>query len=355
MSNVTDSFFEELEKESAGIGQIASNIIRNPALQRGLGGFGAGFGTGGVIGAGTGAALGGVRQYREAREQGASGLQALGAGVVGSLGGAAKGAVIGAGAGSLGLGGLAAAGKAGFMPKLVGKVGDKSILGSSARFGQRQVHALTGWKPEGGMRAIFESPGKKELNEALAHQLKVTRANAGGLASPRDMMAAQRKVESAKKAVEYGEKAESMGLTNLPGYAKSLYQHPIDTMRYGFGSMWHGADPLTKAMFFGYPAAAAGKELMTPSEEGGPGRLERAGKELGVLGFAMSRIPTTGALLASPVIGAVGGGLGKLTDKIIRRKPTPAAPQPVMEPAGGEATPAEYVFSERMGAPGGTI
>ena len=119
------------------------------AVQRGLGGVGAGAGVGALAGAGIGTAMG----YRQARQEGAGRGQALAQG----LSRAGRGAVRGALVGGAGLGALQAGGVA---PGLAGSLTRApSLVGSAARMGQRQVHGLTGWTPKGfgsaeGLRQI---------------------------------------------------------------------------------------------------------------------------------------------------------------------------------------------------------
>jgi len=326
MSDLTPqmpSFCEELSKEAAPVGQIARQ-----ALQRGLGGLGAGTGVGLGAGALGGAALGAYKGYRESREGGGSKLQAGISGLARGIGGVGKGALVGAAAGGAGLGALRAAGRLPGADKLIQKGGP---VGALSRFGQRQVHSLTGWKPEGGIRAL--KGGAYDAKKALE-----------GVTDPK-------KLQRAKRRAELAEKTEALGMTSLPGYAKALAGKAtldgrrvggLEALKTGLGEQWHGGGAMGKAMMIGFPAMETAKAIKGPEYEGDMSRGERIGRAIGGgLGFGLAPIPVLGQGLLAAGTGAAGGRIGRLVGG--GRKPPP----PETEPSGGEVAPRETIMSDR--------
>jgi len=168
--------------------------------------------------------------------------------------------------------------------------------------------------------------------------------------------AATKAQAGAGKHLEAARKAESMGLTSIPGYAKSLAKQPGKTLRAGMGEQWHAMGPLGRAFIFGYPAAATGAALATPSEPGGPGRLERAGKQLGTIAYGLGPLPLGAQLALSEAAGRGAAGAGRVAGKIGKKKRIYgelSAPSP-LEPAGGTTEPEEYMHSERALGIGGS-
>lgn len=251
------SFQEELLKESADWKALAHTALGGAA-----GGAGVGAGVGALVGAGAG----GVQAYRKARQEGASVGQSLGAGAGGALGGVGKGMAVGAGVGALG--GAAA-------PTAVQKIRDSATAGGAlARFGQRQLHGVTGWRPEGGYGALGVA-GRNQLRMgAYDTQQALHQAVASG-----------KGVEEAQKAFSASAKAEGMGLTSLPGYVRSVREHGLGASTKALGAdLWHGnPGVMGKAMAFGIPAAAllhgGGQEAELAQR--GAGRGERIGHRIG--------------------------------------------------------------------------
>lgn len=366
-SQMMPSLYDEMAKEAllpaslARLGTRVSTLARSPAMSRGLGGLGSGAGVGGLTGLVGGAGVSGMRGYREAQEAGATGQQAVAHGIARGLRGAAKGAIVGAGLGGAGMGAAAARGLR--TPALTSA---PSVIGSAARFGQRQVHGLTGWTPKSGISSIRggswaaakrADEAEKALRmtqrgEAKAGLINRLRGGTPAEMQGRMLQGAEKAHTKAQKGLAASQKAEQMGLTSLPGYARSLRDKPLQTIRAGFGEQWHSADPLTKAFIYGYPAAAAAKELRTPSQEGGKGKAERVGRSMGELAWGMGPLPISSMMLAAPLLGAAGGGAGRILGKL-RGKHQPVPEPPSVDPAGGEAVPSEHIFSERAMGMGG--
>lgn len=317
-------FYAELEKQAF-----------SPAVGRTLGGIGSGLGAGAVIGAGAGGLVGGVKSYRRARQEGASVGSAASSGLGGALSGATGGAAKGALIGAAGLGTAAALGKA---PAMAGKLTQMNgPLGAGARFGQRQVHAVSGWTPEGGIRSI--RGGAYSAAERLGKAQKATGPEAA------------KELAAATKSHGAAEKAEQMGLTSLPGYAKALVNKDTGGLvnnvgkvfRAGAAEQWHAGGAVNKAMMVGVPAAALAGELGQKDVKGGPGKLERAGRHLGELGMMMGPIPLAGQMVAGAALSGAGGRIGRALDKT--RRPPPPTNTP--SPSGMESAAAEHSYSDR--------
>jgi hypothetical protein len=230
------------------------------------------------------------------------------------------------------------------------------------RFGQRQVHGLTGWTPKGYMnpegirdmragayealerlnaaeRTAIPGPGKYRpglVNRMLKRSPETARTVAAG-----DRL---KEIQSARKAYDSAQAAEDMGLTSLPGYARALMQHPGKAISTGFAEQWHGMGQAGKTLMVGLPAATVGSELAREGEPGGPGRFERAGNRLGDFGYAIGPLPMTGQIAASMGMSSIRKRFGTLVDKKVSKHiPAP----PALEGTTGEAAPAETVISDR--------
>ena len=129
------------------------------AMQKSLKGLGSGAGMGSLVGAGAGGLIGGVHRYSQNRREGAG----VGEAALGSLGGAARGALRGAAVGAVGGGALGAA-----RPGALKPFEEMKRLGTMSRFGQRQVHSLTGVGDKAYVRSIGggASGTARELQEA---------------------------------------------------------------------------------------------------------------------------------------------------------------------------------------------
>lgn len=296
----------------------------SPRVGSALGSAGALGGLGLGVGALGGAAIGGIHNYREARARGEGVGSSIGQGVSGALGGAGKGALVG------GLSGMAAGAGAGVLSP------DKAeamrhalsttkvpVVGSFARFGQRQVHGITGWKPQAGLREIRLGAQLRE-NAVDAARDQLAKARAGnGKRSLMDMLrgrsaieGAEREMEAANKAYLAAHKAEEMGLTSIPGYIKSLRTNGVgNTVATGFKEQWHGAGPGTAVMAVGLPALNVVHDLRSGDDPNNPGhRAERLGASLGQAASGALLGPMS--LGTQALVGATGGQVGKAVDAL---------------------------------------
>lgn len=272
-----------------------------------LGSAGALGGTGAALGGAGGALIGGYRAHRQAKEQGADGMGAGVSALSGALGGASRGAMLGAGAGVL-AGAGAGALKSNVAQKLVD--GNYGIASSGARFGQRQLHALTGWTPKAGLESI--RAGTYEARERLGNAVS--------------NMGTGQEVERAEKALAAADKAKEMGLTNVPGYVKSLRDNGVmNTLRADVKNQWDGVGTGTKALMIGAPALGLAGAAMTPEsvEAEGMGKGERIGRSIGQTagGVLGSPMPILGQQVVGGVLSGAGGMLGRGVDRLRGVKP----------------------------------
>jgi len=291
------------------------------ALQRAGGGAGAGMGLGGAIGGLGGLASGGYQGYQEAKEQGTGTAGALMSGLLRGTETGLKGAVIGAGAGTA-LGGAAGAAKV-LKPEHVKRLAEMGGgVGAATRFGQRQVHGLTGWTPKGwhnkeGIRAMragatdavenLKRVEKGDVAPGLYHKLKGKVLGKG---------AGEVQLAAAKRSAEAAEKAEKMGLTSLPGYARAMKENPVEALKAGLGEQWHAGGPISKAMMVGFPAMSVADAIRAPSqEEGGPSTGERIGSTLGSLAYSMGPLPIGAQTLLGEAVTGGARRLGAVLDK----------------------------------------
>lgn len=244
-------------------------------------------------------------------------------------------------------------------------VGNATVesAGALKRFGERQVHSLTGWTPQGymnpegikGMRAgAYDAaqrlsaaertvaPGTPMAGPRLVDRLLLKSPEAVHL---HEVRARHKELAAARKALQSAQKAEQMGLTSLPGYARAVMQSPAEAISTGLAEQWHGVGPAGKALMVGLPGLGAASELTTPTEPGGAGKAERVGTRLGELAYTLGPLPIAGQIAAGVGVSTMGQRFGKLVDKGISGKHVPAPPS--LDPAGGEAAPGERLVSER--------
>lgn len=303
-------FHAELAK-TAGVPQELLKHLGRPGTRNAMGaGLGSGLGLGLGAGALVGGARGGKDAYEAARERGSSApgaaLSALGGGLGGAVRGAGKGAIIGAGSG-LALG-AASPSKVLSSTKLLSRMGNS--LGSLSNFGQRQVHSVTGWKPGGAASSVERigagaAPARREL-AALGKDLS------SGAGVPVG------KLQQASKSLAAADKAQEMGLTSLPGYAKSMKTNGVlPTAAAGLKSQWASAGGKGKALMVGLPALAAVNAARAPEGDGAPGRAERVGRVVGsTVGGLAAPLSLTGSLALSTALERAGGAAGKGVDKL---------------------------------------
>jgi len=319
-------------------------------MHRLLGNAGAAGGVGALVGAGGGALAGGVRKYRQARAEGESVAQGVARGVGGALHGAGTGALVGAGAGAL----YGAAAPQAFHRGL-SQVGGP--IGAGARFGQRQVHAFTGWLPKAGDPKSLESlrggaygarktlgNTQKELASATAH------GQTGGA-----LRSAEKSVERARGGLEGAEKAQAMGLTSIPGYARALRADPGKALRTGMAEQWRSGGLGAKAMLLGLPAMGAVGAMRAPEAAAGPGKGERVGRELGMTAGYLATAPLgfVPGQVVSSAIGRAGSLVGRGVDRLRGRRGGSVQHAPSPENVTGQHVPTERVVSPTMeGKPG---
>lgn len=314
------AFEDELTK-TAGPKELAQSILGG--LGRQAGAAGAGIGAGGALGALGGLGLGAVHGYREARDAGASRGQALTYGLLNrGLGGAVRGGALGAlGGGVLGLAGGQKA------TDLASKLtGNEGILGSVSRFGQRQIHGLTGALPQGH---ASKAEALKAMGMGSSGAAGRAAETAKGLEkawqgeSSEELLRAAKEHHSAQRALKSAKDVEEMGLTNLPGYLKSLSKKPLDTLKAGLGEQWHSSGLGGKALMVGLPAMSIAGAVAGPKEHRG----ENTGKALATnLALGAAPLPLLGSSILASGAERLGGYGGKMIDKLRSRQPPPPPP-----------------------------
>lgn len=279
-----------------------------------------------------GAIGGGAKKYLEARDRGE--------GVGGALAEGAGGAALGGA-----LGGAAGAGLGVFHPGAAGAV---------SRFGQRQFHGLTGWKPEGGLATIrggaFDA--KQRLDTAHAMHQTATAAHAAGptAETATALGKAEKELRNATAGHAAAEKAETMGLTSLPGYVQSVKKHGLfPSMKASADEQLHGTTLGQKALVLGLPAAGLAHAAMSQPgvDDEGLSKGERVGKQVGELvgGVAGGAIPVVGQTIFQEGAGRIGKLIGGGVDRF-RRAPATNPTDPLL--SSGQTTPSEIVTSPRV-------
>ena len=242
----------------------------------------------------------GVKGYQAARAEGGSTGEAVGAGLTGALSGASTGAAVGGLAGGLS-GAMGSALSPEKAEKLRAALTQRSSL---ARFGQRQVHGLTGAINSDGLRGLrMDSEQRAEALRSLKDKAKST-----GLYQGSDLQAIQRhgsEVSDATKSLAAARKAESMGLTSLPGIAHSMVHNGVgETVRGALGHQLHGTSTGNKLLAggltgMGVVSAAQGQEGDT-----GHDRAKRVGKAVAAtgLGVMTGGLPIIPGMLAGSIV-----------------------------------------------------
>jgi len=287
----------------ASWGAAASGVIHGAAGKKALGLAGALGGHGAAVGAGLGGLYKGYKSYSDARDQGADVGSALAHGVGGAIGGASQGAL---------LGGIAGAGVGGalghFHPdaaaveKLRGALStDKHWSGAVGRFGQRQMHGLTGWTPEKGLESIRGGSWAAEKN--------VKDLVAGGKGGTPELA-------KARKVVGVERDMQARGLTHVPGIIKALSgKDRVGTLKAMAAHQWGAASPAQKAMVASMTAlpllpllSASGRDSANAGEQTGGALGGTAGA---IVGSALPFYAQNKAMQAGTY---VGGKLGKGVD-----------------------------------------
>jgi len=323
--NALPSFAQELEKLSAG-GFL-------PSLARRALSAGSTAALGGAGGGALGGAVGAYRGARQAQEDGGSALR-------GGLGGAMQGAAFGATAGAaLGGAGGALAGQAG-ANLAKSYAARKGTVGALSRFGQRQVHSLTGALPEGfaNRSGAIRSIGAGGAD--VAERLKDVGEKLVGAAGKK-RSSLLKKQQGLGRALQGATAAEEAGMTSIPGLFGAMMK-PKQLASGVTGAakqQWHGAGGVSgKATAAGVPLALVGGEAARGGE---PGEGSRAERSLGMLGdslpYAMLPMATGGAMALGALAGKGGRALG--------RRVGGKTKMPMPEDAEGLAAPPERVES----------
>lgn len=373
-------FSNELTKEAALV-----DTVRGAVRGARLHGMGAGAGSGLGLGLGAGLVggglLGGVRSYRQAREQGAGRAAALGSALGGTtrgaLQGGAAGAVLGAGGGAL----LGQAAPTKVLSATKGLAKRQDTLGSFSRFGQRQVHSLTGWKPGGSIKSVESigagaAPAREAVKGSLgALEQSPEMANLMAAHATKDPKAVevarealragpQAHLSDAYKALHSAETTQQMGLTSLPGYAKSVGRNGLlPTLKAGVKEQWQSSGPKGKMLMVGLPALSAAQALHQPEGAQKRGKGETIGRLAGsTLGSMAAPMSLAGGLVLGTGFEHAGGAIGKGVDRLRgKRAAQPAAvPQepsrpPATEPGDTGQAAVERVYGTGYGGGAGGL
>lgn len=272
---------------------------------------------GGAGGAGIGALAGGYRGYQKAKEDGGSGFAGA---LSGGVRGAATGGALGAAAG--GLAGAGGGAKAQNLVRALSK--GKGKAGTISRFGERQVHSLTGAMPKGlgkaeGLRAMGASPSANAAERVLE-----------AMANSKDAVK-DKTVASLTKAMGYADKTEALGMTSLPGTIKAFATKPVQALKAGAGREWYGSPSKGgKLMNIGVPAGFVAAEAARSSKAGEEGRASRTLSAAGYAApFSVTPMGFAGATAASMLLGGLGSKAGKLVPgkKKLGQNPGPPVPE----------------------------
>lgn len=326
------SFFRELTKLSF-----------SPATAARLRSVGAAGGMGALVGAVGGAGVQGVRGYRQAREEGAGVGGALVHGVSTGMGGAVTGGAVGA-LGGAALGAVSPGAGNAIADRLNARDG---VAGAFTRAGQRQVHGLTGWTPEGGLNSIrggaWDAAKAEEHAKGLADAARAAPKTRASELRRRFWDDPELNHRRAVEATQAATEATEAGLTSLPGIAKAFRVAPVDTLKQSLGLQWRGASPTSKALAV-LGAAGAGADVYgAATNPDDPNRGARMGGGVsGLLGTAALApvLPMGAAMAAGTAISAGGHAIGSLYDRSRARNASShpenaigAGPPPVVEAA----------------------
>jgi hypothetical protein len=184
-----------------------------------------------------------------------------------------------------------------------------------SRFGKRQAHSLTGWKPKEGLEAI-------------------------GLGASRGGNAAS--IAANKRAAE-------LGLTSLPGFAKALFNPKTrgQVIPAAIDQQLKGTKTWEKAVTLGLPAADLALEAATPEDPNNLTKGQNLGRSIAgtAAGMATGSLPMAGSLVVGLGASALGGAVGKGVDKVRARMKRPhtedlhVQPPPNPEDSRGQSGP----------------
>jgi len=193
------------------------------------------------------------------------------------------------------------------------------VPGALARFGQRQVHSLTGWAPKGGLEAMRMAP--------------------------------------------------SEAATSLPGFVRSVGQKGLlPSIAAGAKNQLSGSNLAEKALMVGLPAAGLASAIKNPaSPNPNVSKEENIGRQAGGLvgGLAAGPMPFAGSVLMGEAFGQAGALAGRGVHKVRSL----LNPQNGLHPHGpfasqstdltgesGQAAPSEKIVTDRAaGTHGSTL
>jgi hypothetical protein len=338
--SASPSYRSELVKSALSVGSLralGSNLGQRALSAGGLSAVG------GAGGAGLGALAGGLRGYQQARNEGYSGLR-------GALGGAATGAALGGAGGAAlgaGVGGLGGRNVQGFVRGLARPGAEKpGVVGGIARFGQRQVHGLTGALPSGPYASTSKAlesigGGVAPLRRQVADLNKQILTRGGTTADKLKLLHQRKTLEQGLAA---GEKATNMGMTSVPGFFKAMATRPGEALRAAGEYQWKSNPTVMgKAMALGMPASFVASEALRPSQEG---EASRGARSLGALGesalYSLAPMPMAGSMATA---GLFRGGLQGVSRALRNRKDLGQSPPPPEAEDASASSGVEHVYS----------
>ena len=337
------AFRDELLKEAGGLTQLIEKAAPRLRAAGSVGGVGA------AGGAALGGVVGGVRKYQQAKEEGAGTGGALLSGTFGALGGAGTGAALG-GAAGMGAGAISRRG--------ADWAAREGALGATARFGQRQVHGLTGFASpheytnvlRGG--AYDAQQAATQANKTLAlRKVEEGRGSAAYAKAKKKLQRADQVLDASRDATGLNDK--TMNLTSLPGIAHAVRKHgPIKPLTTAVKEQWRASPKMTAAMGV-LPVGMAGMTLAQKEQPDGPGKGEQLGENVaGTLGMAAAAAMPVGAGML-PFTAASGAGkmLGRGVDRLRGRKAVPQAVPGALAPAPGTQPEGQHVPVEHVSSP----
>lgn len=337
------AFADELEKVAlTPVGGVLQNLARRSLSAGSMASLGA-VGVGGV-----GAVAGGVQGGLEAQRKGESALS-------GAIHGAGRGAALGSslGAAAGGIGGFAAGRRGADLAKVLARRRD--AIGGISRFGQRQLHSVTGAVPEGfanDVRAIRSiGAGGRATERSLRDAQKHLRKAKLTSAPPSKVQKLEKRLELAQSAKMHAGKADAAGMTSIPGMARTLIQDPrkfVHGVGHATAQQWKETPGAAKALAYGMPAAYVVGEAAKKQEEGDRGRASRTLAALGDAAPFMLPMPILGSTVLSGGLRAAGGAVGSLR----RKKPALPAEEPSGTAPAGSVPAPERIFSDRASGSG---
>lgn len=331
-----EAFRNWLPKEAASLGSV---VARHGQLLKNVGSLG---GAGAALGAIGGTAFGAREGYHEARERGEGTGTSILSGALHGLSSGAKGGALGAAAGGV-AGGIA--GKT-LNPDWLAQKG--GVIGAGARFGQRQVHALTGALSPAELEGVRGGAyGARKAYGAATKDLEKAWAK-----DPTKANDAIDRAAKAHRGLESAERVQSMGLTSVPGYLRSVADKGLrPTLEASVKDQVHNMHPGMAAMALGMPAIGVAHAALSKEKSEGVGKGEAVGKNLGLAlgGLTGAAMPVVGSTVMGGALEHAGGAVGRGIDHLRGRKHAPAAPgtlgPPPIEPAEGQHMPSERVMS----------